>query len=73
MVSLPHRKGHSGSDLPSQKANLNMIGCDTAEELACVLASTLLGGELSYYAARDMHYMMHMPGKRNTNDDWNIY
>ena len=56
MVSLPHNEGVSGTDLPSQKENIDFIGCNTSDELACVLAASLLGGELSYYAAIGMHF-----------------
>jgi hydroxymethylglutaryl-CoA reductase len=57
MVSMPHHKGVAGTNLPSQRANVDMIGAETPEEMACVLAATLLGGELSYYAAVGMHFL----------------
>jgi hydroxymethylglutaryl-CoA reductase len=56
LVSMPSLWGYSGTNLPSQKANVDLIGAETPEELACVLAASLLGGELGYYAAISTHY-----------------
>lgn len=71
MVSLPHDSGLSKPSIPSQKANANLIGCSTPEDMACVLASVLLGGELSFYAAMDMYFNhnKHERRKRNDNED----
>eukprot|EP01124_Arcella_intermedia_P025809 TRINITY_DN469_c0_g1_i1.p1 TRINITY_DN469_c0_g1~~TRINITY_DN469_c0_g1_i1.p1 ORF type:complete len:435 (-),score=21.12 TRINITY_DN469_c0_g1_i1:56-1360(-) len=40
-----------GTGLPSQSALLKIIDVSHPDQLACVLAATCLGGELSFYAA----------------------